>query len=102
MASPQRIFVGDVQGCADELAELLEPARGEFGDRFELWFVGDLVNRGPKSLEVLRLARELVDGGRGQVVLGNHEIELLRCALGQRAPGPLDSIGPGWALRFRA
>jgi bis(5'-nucleosyl)-tetraphosphatase (symmetrical) len=86
------IFVGDVQGCADEFAELLQRADDAFGDRFELWSVGDLVNRGPDNLRVLHQMRELVDAGRGQVVLGNHEINLLRVAAGQREIGPHDSI----------
>ncbi|MBW2267187.1 MAG: metallophosphoesterase [Deltaproteobacteria bacterium] len=86
------IFVGDVQGCADELAELLARATDVFGEGFELWSVGDLVNRGPDNLGVLRQMRELVDAGRGQLVLGNHEINLLRVAAGQRPLGPYDSI----------
>ncbi len=65
------IFVGDVHGCADELAELLSVlALGE-GD--DLVFVGDLVARGPSSRGVVRMARE--SGARG--VLGNHEWRLL-------------------------
>jgi bis(5'-nucleosyl)-tetraphosphatase (symmetrical) len=88
----QRIFVGDVQGCADELAALLERARGEFGDRFELWVVGDLVNRGPDNLRALGRVRALVDSGRGTYVLGNHEMALLRVATGLRPLSPLDSF----------
>lgn len=93
MAATRRIFVGDVQGCAEELEELLRRARGEFGRDFELWVVGDLVNRGPGSLRALERVRELVDAGRGHLVLGNHELLLLRTAVGLRALAPHDSFG---------
>jgi bis(5'-nucleosyl)-tetraphosphatase (symmetrical) len=89
----QRIFVGDVQGCADELDELLERARLRFGDAFELWVVGDLVNRGPDNLRALRRVRELVEASRAQYVLGNHEIGLIATALGAQELSPLDSTG---------
>jgi bis(5'-nucleosyl)-tetraphosphatase (symmetrical) len=88
----QRIFVGDVQGCADELDELVARARGAFGDGFELWLVGDLVNRGPASLRVLRTVRALAADGRARAVLGNHEIALLRTAWGERELDPDDTF----------
>jgi bis(5'-nucleosyl)-tetraphosphatase (symmetrical) len=90
MARP--VFVGDVQGCADELADLLARVRSDLGDDFELWIVGDVVNRGPASLRALRMVRELVDAGRGRLVLGNHEIHLLRVAAGCAPASRFDTL----------
>jgi len=70
--------VGDVQGCYQTLRALLSSAKVSHGDR--LWFVGDLVNRGPRSLEVLRFVESL--GERVTVVLGNHDLHLIGRALG--------------------
>ncbi len=89
----QRIFVGDVQGCADELAELVTRATDAFGDEFALWIAGDLVNRGPDNRRPLELVRSLVEAGRAQYVLGNHEISLLAVDFGLRDLGPNDTFG---------
>jgi bis(5'-nucleosyl)-tetraphosphatase (symmetrical) len=89
----QRIFVGDVQGCADELDALIERAETAWGNEFALWLAGDLVNRGPDNLRVLERVRGLVEAGRAEVVLGNHELHLLGVYWGQRKLSPNDSVG---------
>lgn len=85
------VFVGDVQGCADELDDLLGRVEGRFGRAFALWQVGDLVNRGPGNLRALERMRALVEAGRARYVLGNHEIHLLKGAFGLEEPGPHDT-----------
>jgi bis(5'-nucleosyl)-tetraphosphatase (symmetrical) len=81
--------VGDVQGYYEALRLVLDQVAFD-AQKDELWLVGDLVNRGPQSLEVLRFVRSL--GARARVVLGNHEIHLLALAEGARGPRSKDTL----------
>ncbi len=90
----QPVFVGDVQGCGDELELLLERVAAACGERdFRIWQVGDLVNRGPHNLAVLERVRGLHQQGRARIVLGNHDVTLIRVHLGLRQAGPRDTFG---------
>ncbi|MBA4381358.1 MAG: diadenosine tetraphosphatase [Sideroxydans sp.] len=81
--------VGDIQGCYAELCLLLEKIEFDPG-RDRLWLVGDLVNRGPGSLQVLRLVKSI--GDRAITVLGNHDLHLLAVAEGVAKPSRSDTL----------
>jgi bis(5'-nucleosyl)-tetraphosphatase (symmetrical) len=88
-----RYAIGDIQGCYEPLRELLR-ALDFKADRDELLLVGDLVNRGPHSLAVLRFVRAL--GANARTVLGNHDLHLLALhhdpARQQRPGDTLDQV----------
>ena len=81
--------IGDIQGCFeafDALLETIDPDPGT--DR--IWLAGDLVNRGPDSLGVLRRAMRM----GAECVLGNHDLHLLAVAQGARPCAASDTLGP--------
>ncbi len=81
--------IGDIQGCFLTFQKLLEKISFKAG-KDKLWLVGDLVNRGPRSLEVLRWCIE--NQNSLQTVLGNHDIHLLCRYAGVSSEKPLDSL----------
>ncbi|RKF14538.1 symmetrical bis(5'-nucleosyl)-tetraphosphatase [Alginatibacterium sediminis] len=84
-------FVGDIQGCYQELSSLLKMVR--FDKKYDqLWCAGDLVARGPQSLETLRFIKSL--GSSAQVVLGNHDLHLLAIANGIKRNKARDHLTP--------
>ena len=80
--------VGDIQGCYSALRALLETLRFDPA-KDSLWCVGDLVNRGPQSAEVLRFIMALP---QSVVVLGNHDLHLLAVAAGKARLKPQDTV----------
>ncbi|GHA65236.1 symmetrical bis(5'-nucleosyl)-tetraphosphatase [Photobacterium aphoticum] len=84
-------LVGDIQGCLDDLQVLLDTA--QFNPAQDtLWLTGDLVARGPRSLDTLRFVHQL--GDRATTVLGNHDLHLLAVAHGIARNKPRDKLQP--------
>ena len=84
-------LIGDVQGCDEALARLLHTL--DFSpSRDTLYLLGDLVNRGPDSLAVLRRLHTLQ--GSARCLLGNHDLHALAVAAGVRQAGRMDTLGP--------
>ena len=81
--------IGDIQGCGQAFTELLSAISFK-RERDHLWLVGDLVNRGPDSLDVLREVINL--GDSATTVLGNHDLHLLATAVGVRHSGERDTF----------
>lgn len=80
--------IGDLQGCAAEFHALL--AKLNFTKQDRLWLLGDLVNRGPDSLEVLRCVHDMRQ--QCEIVLGNHDLHFLAILFGGHGPGPSDTF----------
>lgn len=83
--------IGDIQGCFFALEKLLEKINFDPAEDV-LWFTGDLVNRGPQSLETLRFVKNL--GKQQRIVLGNHDLHLLAIAHEAHAGWPDDTLAP--------
>ncbi|MDF2866667.1 MAG: bis(5-nucleosyl)-tetraphosphatase, symmetrical [Gammaproteobacteria bacterium] len=81
--------IGDIQGCLSRLQALLNQLNFD-PKQDRLWFAGDLINRGPESLQTLRFIKSL--GQVATVVLGNHDLHLLAVASGTSSVKPQDTL----------
>ncbi|AFZ83229.1 bis(5'-nucleosyl)-tetraphosphatase (symmetrical) [Candidatus Kinetoplastibacterium blastocrithidii TCC012E] len=82
--------IGDVQGCCDQLQELLSHNIFSDNKNIELWFAGDMINRGPKSLKTIEYI--MSSNKRNICVLGNHDLHLLATFAGLRKTSRSDTL----------
>jgi len=90
MSQPSIWMIGDIQGCCESFNELLNHPEIARDEQAQFWIAGDLVNRGPQSLQTLRQLMAMED--RCVILLGNHDLHLLAIAAGVRAPGKNDTF----------
>ena len=83
--------IGDLQGCYDALQRLLHHIHYQ-PDSDQLWFCGDLIARGPQSLECLTFVKEL--GDKAVTVLGNHDLHFIACYYGFNSVKAKDLLQP--------
>ena len=83
--------IGDIQGCYDEFRRLLDVI-GFDPAQDTLWLAGDLVNRGPHSLETLRFIQGLGDAAVS--VLGNHDLHRIATVVSLAKTGKKATLGP--------
>ncbi len=81
--------IGDIQGCYRQLQKLLEKIKFS-SDKDQLWFAGDIVNRGPESLKTIRFIKSLEDNAI--TILGNHDLHLLAMSHGHHKQGKRDTV----------
>ena len=81
--------IGDIQGCYKEFKLALKKVNFNLDEDY-LWLVGDLINRGPDSLKLLKHIYKIKE--RTHIVLGNHDLHFLACFYGQRKLAKADTI----------
>ena len=81
--------IGDIQGCYKEFKLALKKVNFNLDEDY-LWLVGDLINRGPDSLKLLKYIYKIKE--RTHIVLGNHDLHFLACFYGQRKLAKADTI----------
>lgn len=81
--------IGDVQGCYDDLLQLLDKVNFD-SQTDQVWFCGDIINRGPKSLDTIRFIKQL--GNAAITVLGNHDLHFLAVSYTSNSPSKFDTF----------